>query len=102
MDLSQESWTTKQTETEQSIIIDVRTPEEYNSGHLENAQLLNIREPQEFMNGLAALDSTKTYFIYCRSGARSAQACQLFKHHGISDCYNLLGGILEWKGQLES
>jgi len=34
MDLSQESWTTKQTETEQSIIIDVRTPEEYNSGHL--------------------------------------------------------------------
>jgi len=54
------------------------------------------------MNGLAALDSTKTYFVYCRSGARSAQACQLLKHHGISDCYNLLGGILEWKGQLES
>lgn len=102
MDLTQDAWTTKEIETEGSIIIDVRTPEEYNSGHLVNAELLNIREPQVFMEGISALDKTKSYFVYCRSGARSAQACQLLKHQGIENCYNLLGGILEWQGQLES
>ena len=102
MDLTQDAWTTKEIETEGSIIIDVRTPEEYNSGHLVNAELLNIREPQVFMEGISALDKTKSYFVYCRSGARSAQACQLLKHRGIENCYNLLGGILEWQGQLES
>jgi len=41
-------------------------------------------------------------FVYCRSGARSAQACQIFKQQGIADCYNLLGGILEWEGEIEN
>jgi rhodanese-related sulfurtransferase len=102
MDLSQEVWATKQRESEGSILIDVRTSEEYEAGHLPNAELLDIRNPQEFMDGMAALDQSKTYFVYCRSGARSAQACQLFKHHGIENCYNLLGGILEWQGEIES
>ena len=101
MDLTQEVWASKQASTTDSIIIDVRTPEEFESVHLINAQLLDIRDPQGFMEGMEALDKSQTYFVYCRSGARSAQACQLFKQNGIETCYNLLGGILEWEGELE-
>ena len=100
MDLSQEEWATKQAQHPESIILDVRTSEEYEAGHLINSKLLDIRDPQSFMSGMETLDKSKTYFVYCRSGARSAQACELFKQQGIEDCYNLLGGILEWKGEL--
>ena len=102
MDLSQEAWTYKQASSSGSIIIDVRTPEEYEAGHLVNAHLLDIRDPQGFMDGMETLDKSQTYFVYCRSGARSAQACQIFKQQGIADCYNLLGGILEWEGEIEN
>jgi rhodanese-related sulfurtransferase len=54
------------------------------------------------MDGMETLDKSQTYFVYCRSGARSAQACQIFKQQGIADCYNLLGGILEWEGEIEN
>ena len=40
------------------------------------------------------------YFVYCRSGARSAQACQLMSQLGFTSTYNLLGGILEWEGEV--
>ena len=100
MDLSQEAWTSKQASTPGSIIIDVRTPEEYEAGHLVHAGLLDIRDPQGFKEGMDTLDKSQTYFVYCRSGARSAQACQIFKQHRIKDCYNLLGGILDWEGKI--
>jgi len=100
MDLTQEEWAAQKAEKAESIIVDVRTPEEYDAGHLVKATLLDIRNPESFINGLKALDKSQTYFVYCRSGARSAQACELFKQYGISDCYNLLGGILEWQGEI--
>jgi rhodanese-related sulfurtransferase len=101
MDLIQEEWSDKQIQTVGSRIIDVRTPDEYEAGHLPNSQLINIREPQAFMDDISSLDKTQSYFVYCRSGARSAQACQILKQQGIENCYNLLGGILEWKGEIE-
>jgi len=102
MDLSQKEWTANQQAATGSVILDVRTPEEFEAGHIPDAELLDIRNPQGFMEGLASLDSSKTYFVYCRSGARSAQACQLMKQQGISDCYNLLGGIMDWQGPTTS
>ena len=99
MDLSQKEWTSNQAGNQASIILDVRTPEEYNSGHILSAQLLDIRNPQGVMEGIAHLDTSKTYYVYCRSGARSAQACQLLMQQGIKDCFNLLGGILDWAGE---
>ena len=99
MNLSQKDWTSNQAENKASVILDVRTPEEYDSGHIVSAQLIDIRNPQGFMEGIAQLDKSKTYYVYCRSGARSAQACQLLKQQGITDCFNLLGGILDWSGE---
>ena len=68
---------------------------------LSDSQLLDIQEPLSFIDQLKTLDKSNTYFLYCRSGARSAQACQIFKQHGISNCFNLLGGILDWQGELK-
>lgn len=101
MDLTQEAWSSKQAKTEGSIIIDVRTPEEFKNGHMANSQLLDIQEPQTFFHNLKLFDKSRSYFIYCRTGARSATACQIFKQQGILNCFNLLGGILDWKGGIE-
>ena len=102
MDLSQNKWIENQKSESESIILDVRTSEEFLEGHIPNAKLLDIRNPQEFMNKLNDLEVSNSYYIYCRSGTRSAQACQLFKQKGIINCYNLLGGIIEWKGEIIS
>ena len=100
MDLDQNNWLNEQINNLNSIILDVRTKEEFDDGHIPNALLMDIRNPQEFMEGIDSLDNKNIYFVYCRSGARSAQACQLIKQSGIKNCFNLLGGILEWKGQI--
>ena len=100
MDLSQQDWISGQQQNPKSIILDVRTEEEFEAGHLKYAQLLDIRDPEGFMEGLRQLEKDTTYYVYCRSGARSAQACQILKQSGIPDCYNLLGGILDWKGEV--
>ena len=100
MNLTQKQWTKSQKTTSNSVIIDVRTPEEYSLGHLKDSMLLNIRNPQVFMDGLAKLDISKSYFVYCRSGSRSEQACHIMKTKGITKCYNLIGGIIEWEGQI--
>ena len=101
MDLSQEAWSQKLAQTEGSIIIDVRTQKEYKAGHILNSQLLNIQETQTFFDSIKVFDKSRSYFIYCRSGSRSAMACQILKHHGIVNCFNLLGGILDWQGEIE-
>ena len=101
MDLSQVAWSLKQAQTEGSVILDVRTPEEYKTGHLLNSQLLDIQEPQTFFDSIKRFDKSRSYFIYCRSGSRSAMACQILKQQGILNCFNLLGGILDWQGEIE-
>ena len=97
MDLSQNDWKSQQEKTAESTIIDVRTDEEFEAGHLPHAQQIDIRNPQGFMEAISKLSADKTYFVYCRSGARSAQACQLMQQQGLT-AYNLMGGILDWKG----
>ncbi|MFC2148231.1 rhodanese-like domain-containing protein, partial [Bacteroidota bacterium] len=46
------------------------------------------------------LDKSKNYYVYCRSGQRSRQACAIMNSIGIPNAYNLMGGILEWKGDI--
>jgi len=77
------------------IIIDIRTPEEFNEGHIENA--INIDFYSEtFKEDLDKLDKNKTYFIYCRSGNRSGRAMPIMKDLGFKEVYNLSVGIKEW------
>ena len=51
------------------------------------------------MDGIQKLDKNKNYYVYCHSGIRSVQACQIMKSFGFENLYNLLGGISEWTGQ---
>ena len=96
--LTQADWSTS-IEKDNTVIIDVRTPNEWAEGIIENAILINILEPQSFMGEIENLDKSKNYYVYCRSGARSGQACQVMNSIGINETNNLSGGILEWTGK---
>ena len=85
---------------ENTLILDVRTPQEYHEGHIPGAVNINIQDPA-FMDKLDELKDDKTYLVYCRSGVRSAKACQMMGSQGFNDLYNLEGGILEWTGRVE-
>ena len=78
------------------IPLDVRTPGEYEEGHIENATFLNIKS-KDFEDELEKLDKNKKYFVYCRSGVRSNKGANLMKKHGFKEVYNIVGGIEKWK-----
>ena len=71
-----------------AFILDVRTADEYNQSHIPKSTLLNIREPQLFINGLEKLDKSKNYYVYCHSGVRSVQACHIMKTYGFNNLFN--------------
>ena len=78
--------------TAESMIIDVRTPEEYVAGHLDGATLIDIKDAS-FDAKMAELDPNASYIIYCRSGNRSAQAVERMKEAGFTNLTDL--GSLE-------
>ena len=98
--LTQNEWVEQLAAHPQAVVLDVRTEEEFESGYIPNAQNIDLRMGPGFIEALESLDKEKTYFVYCRSGARSAQACQLMSQLGFTSTYNLLGGILEWEGEV--
>ena len=97
--IKQEEWRKLIAEDKDAVIIDVRTREEFESGYLENAQLIDIMQPQTFMDAVSNLPKDKNYYMYCRSGNRSGQACQVLDARGFENTYNLDGGMLEWNGE---
>jgi|TARA_B110000014_G_C20040075_1_gene540551 rhodanese-related sulfurtransferase len=96
--LTQSEWSAKLTE-ENTVILDVRTPGECAEGIIEGALMINIMEPQTFMKEVQELDKSKNYYVYCRSGGRSEQACQFMSAQGFNEANNLMGGMLEWNGK---
>ncbi len=76
-----------------STLLDVRTPEEFTSGHIQSATNIDFQN-QSFVSNIKKLDNTKTYFVYCRSGNRSGKAVSLMKEHGFTNIYELQGGIV--------
>ena len=62
---------------DESIIIDVRTEEEYNLGHIKKSILIDINQPNLFMKSISKLDENYSYYVYCRTGIRSEMACSL-------------------------
>ena len=99
-DLSQNEWTQALAEQPGAVVLDVRTVEEFESGYIPNAKNIDLRMGPGFIDEINTLDKNKSYYVYCRSGARSAQAVQLMRDLGFDETYNLLGGILEWEGEV--
>lgn len=99
-DLSQLDWASRLGEDQQAQILDVRTPQEFEEGYIPKAININIYEPQGFLDALEKLDKSKNYYVYCRSGNRSRQACALMNNLGFTAAFNLEGGIIEWQGDI--
>jgi len=98
-DITQEEWQDLITNDANAVILDVRTEEEVADGFIPNMLNIDIRKGQGFLDEVEKLDTSKNYYIYCRSGARSAQACALMNQMGFETTYNLLGGFMEWDGE---
>ena len=80
------------------VIIDVRTPEEFAEGYIENA--INIDFYSEtFRDELDNLDKNKKYVIYCRSGGRSGNALNIMAELNFGEVYNISGGIIVWNAE---
>ncbi len=99
-DLTQEEWAAQLAADEQAVVLDVRTKAEVAEGIIPNAINIDIYQGQDFIFDLEELDKEKNYYVYCRSGNRSAQACAIMNQLGFENAYNLLGGITEWTGAI--
>jgi rhodanese-related sulfurtransferase len=75
-----------------AVVVDVRTPSEYASGHIPQALNIDFRDPN-FAAAVQKLDTTVPYFVYCHSGNRSAQAVAIMKRAGMTNITELRGGI---------
>lgn len=100
MDLSQKDWTKKLTEDENCVVLDVRTQDEVDEGIIPNAKHIDIFLGQGFIDAIDALDKAKNYYVYCKAGGRSAQACSVMNQLGFDNTYNLLGGFSNWEGDV--
>ena len=77
------------------VILDVRTPAEFASGHIAGAMLLDYYG-KGFTESFAKLDKTKTYLIYCRSGNRSDKTLDLASKYGFTKMYHIGRGVRDW------
>lgn len=81
-----------------AIILDVRTPEEFQQGHLKNALNINYYDA-DFNTKISEFSKEKPVFVYCLSGGRSRAAAQQLTKNGFLNVYELNGGIMAWKKQ---
>lgn len=100
MDLLQENWKSLLEADENSVVLDVRTKDECDEGIIPNAIMIDIYEGHDFIKELETLDKTKNYYVYCKAGGRSAQACGIMKQMGFEKAYNLVGGFSNWNGEV--
>ncbi|MBA7689245.1 Thiosulfate sulfurtransferase GlpE [subsurface metagenome] len=80
------------------VIIDVRTPEEFAEGHIENAVNIDFRS-ETFQDELNILDKDKSYLIYCLIGGRSGSALAIMEELNFREAYNMTGGIIQWQAE---
>jgi len=76
-------------------ILDIRTPGEFQSGHLQSAILIDFYS-QTFADQLSRLDKEKKFLIYCRTGNRSARSLEIFKKLKFQKIYHMANGISTW------
>lgn len=85
---------------ENAVLLDVRTPEEYRFGHLDGAVNINWYDI-DFQDKVRELDRTKTVYVYCKAGGRSAKASAVMRDMGFKKVVNLEGGYDAFSGEAE-
>ena len=76
-------------------LVDVRTPKEFEAGHIETALNYNVNGP-DFVSQVESLDKSKTVMVYCKSGGRSARAAKQLQEMGFMTIYDLESGFTAW------
>lgn len=99
MDLQQKQWAEQVAEDPEAVILDVRTDAEVAEGMIPHAKQMDIYNSAAFIENVKQLDTSKNYYVYCRSGGRSAQACAILRSLGVQNAYNLTGGFENWEGE---
>ncbi|APA00052.1 rhodanese-like domain-containing protein [Flavobacterium commune] len=79
-------------------ILDVRTPEEFGEGHIDNAVNIDWQN-ENFVKNTEKLNKNKAVYVYCRSGKRSLKASEKLSALGFKKIYNLDGGYLKWNAE---
>lgn len=79
-----------------AVVLDVRTAQEFNQGHVPGALNLDIGDPQ-FRKKVGELDKSKTYLVHCARGVRSARAAKLMSTMSFANLFDYHGGFDEWK-----
>ena len=80
------------------IILDVRTSAEFVDGHIENAINLDFYS-ETISEEIDQLNKSKIYLVYCRSGVRSLNSAKIMEGLNFSNVYNMLDGIIRWRGE---
>ncbi len=99
--VSVEDFDKQLSQTANAQVVDVRTPQEFEGGHLKNALNININGA-EFKTQIAGLDKNAPAFVYCLAGSRSASAANYMREQGFTKVYEMQGGILKWKAANKS
>ena len=84
-----------QNDIKEGILVDVRTPEEFEMGHLENALNINWFDA-DFVQRFNEIDKDKTIYVYCKKGGRSAKAQDKLRSMGFKNVIDLEGGYDAW------
>ena len=93
--LTVENFETKLKSVSEKTVLDVRTQDEYNNGHLANATLVDYYQ-DDFKSKIAKLDKNKPVFVYCAAGGRSNSALKILTELGFKEIYDLKGGFNAW------
>ncbi len=101
-DLNPSAWKAQMTKDKDAVLLDVRRAEEWQSGSIKGAINMDIMNWHPFLESANQLDKNKNYYVFCRSGMRSAQAMHLMDQLGFKHVYNLSGGLMNWDEALES
>lgn len=101
MHLSQKDWWSQFLTDPNGVILDVRTEEEVEEGKIPGSINIDFFKGQGFVYLVDELDKSKNYYVYCKAGSRSSQACNIMKQIGFENTFNLVGGIMEWEGPIE-
>ena len=86
----------RKADTNSTVVLDVRTKEEYQKGHIPGSVMIDFTG-ENFEQQVAKLDKNKTYLVHCASGGRSARACKKLEQLGFQKLYNLEGGMNGWE-----
>lgn len=83
---------------ESAVLIDVRTPPEYNDGYIKGAIMINFLD-EDIDKQLGMLDKSKTYYLYCQQGGRSTKCMNKMKAMGFKTIFNLIGGYSAYSAE---